>query len=83
MVLPQQPTPFHERSVEDGRCLTVSGMTFDGEPDYMAVRYTEEDGHLKADDIHYVYPETSEDFPSEAVCPDEITLSFPSVENAG
>lgn len=79
----EEEKAFHERSAEDGRCLTVSGTTFDDEPGYMAVLYKEEDGNLRADDIHYEYPKTSEDFPSDAVCPDEITLSFPSAEDEG
>lgn len=76
-----EETAFHERSRAEGQCLTVSGKTYDGEPGYVAIRYIEEDGSLKADDIHYEYLETRRDFPSEAICPDEITLSFPSDED--
>lgn len=77
----KEETTFHERRTDHGSCLTVSGTTFDGEPGYMAVRFITEDGVLRADDIHYNYPETADDFPSKAICPDEITLSFPGTDN--
>ncbi|PAU79794.1 hypothetical protein CK501_11365 [Halovibrio salipaludis] len=77
----KEETTFHERRTDNGRCLTVSGTTFDGEPGYMAVRFITEDGALRADDIHYNYPETADDFPSKAICPDEITLSFPGSDD--
>ncbi|MYL26513.1 MULTISPECIES: hypothetical protein [Halomonadaceae] len=76
-----EETAFHERSRAEGQCVTVSGKTYDGKPGYVAIRYIKEHGSLKADDIHYEYLETRQDFPSEAICPDEITLSFPSDED--
>ena len=66
-----------ESTHSDQVCLTVNGFAASGSPGTLAVRYVEESGRLKAEEIHYQYWESEEDFPASPKCPDAFVLSFP------
>jgi len=69
---------WHEKETSAGSCLTVMGEAPDETPGLVAIGFVEEDGTLKADAIHYQYLETTDEFPSEALCPEEFEPEFPS-----
>lgn len=66
----------YEKASGDDRCLSVNGVAFDKTPG-LAVRYVNQDGGLRASEIHYQYWENDQEFPQEAKCPDEFELLFP------
>ena len=68
----------YEKANGEGRCLSVNGVALDQSPGTLSVRYVEENGRLKASEIHYQYWETKDEFPSEARCPEEFELAFPA-----
>lgn len=68
----------YEKASGDDRCLSVNGVAFDKTPGTLAVRYVNQDGGLRASEIHYQYWENDQEFPQEARCPEEFGLAFPS-----
>lgn len=71
-------TAWYEKDNDTGRCLTVMGDAPDETPGLVAIGFVMEHGALKADVIHYQYLESTDDFPSDAVCPEELEPEFPS-----
>lgn len=54
-----------------GSCLTVNGITREGNPGSVSVEYVLEDKKLKADKVQYDHLESTAEFPSDARCPME------------
>lgn len=69
-------TEHHEKKTADGgACLTVNGLSRDGGPASLTVRFVEEDQLLRADEIIYGLVESADQLPTTAQCPSEFMAS--------
>lgn len=76
-----QENAHFEKSTDSGDiCLTVNGLAPGGGPASVSVRYIQEGGRIKAEEIHYELMETDSQYPVEARCPSEFSLEYPVVD---